>query len=43
MRTIEDAFDDGRFLSSLQSSLCSKAEFKIHIPVSRPRTCVSLN
>ncbi|KAG1765960.1 hypothetical protein EDD22DRAFT_879548 [Suillus occidentalis] len=36
MRTIEDAFDDGRFLSSLQSSLCSKAEFKIHIPADSP-------
>lgn len=36
MRTIEDAFDDGRFLSSLQSSLCSKAEFKIHIPPDSP-------
>lgn len=36
MRTIEDAFDGGRFLSSLQSSLCSKAEFKIHIPLDSP-------
>ncbi|KAG1822504.1 uncharacterized protein BJ212DRAFT_1328449 [Suillus subaureus] len=36
MRTIEDAFDGGRFLSSLQSSLCSKAEFKIHIPSDSP-------
>lgn len=36
MRTIEDTFDGGRFLFSLQSSLCSKAEFKIHIPQDSP-------
>ncbi|KAG1749199.1 hypothetical protein EDB19DRAFT_1681290 [Suillus lakei] len=36
MRTIEDAFNGGRFLSSLQSSLCSKAESKIHIPPDSP-------
>ncbi|KAG2065595.1 hypothetical protein BDR04DRAFT_1108247 [Suillus decipiens] len=36
MRTIEDAFDGGMFLSSLESSLCSKAEFKIHIPLDSP-------
>jgi len=34
MRTINDAFDAGTFLSSLQSSLCSQGEFDIHIPVS---------
>ena len=34
MRTIEDAFDTGRFLSSLHTSLCSQGEFNIHIPVS---------
>ncbi|KAG1733052.1 uncharacterized protein EDB91DRAFT_1150240 [Suillus paluster] len=32
MHTIEDTFNGGRFLSSLQSSLCSKPEFAIHIP-----------
>ncbi|KAG2094300.1 hypothetical protein BD769DRAFT_1704150 [Suillus cothurnatus] len=36
MRTIEDAFDGGRFLSSLQSSLSSNAKFKIHIPLDSP-------
>lgn len=36
MRTVEDAFDGGRFLSPLQSSLCSKAEFEIHILLDSP-------
>ncbi|OJA18468.1 hypothetical protein AZE42_04976 [Rhizopogon vesiculosus] len=36
MRTIEDAFDGGRFLSSLQSSLGSQGEFDIHIPPGSP-------
>ncbi|KAJ8583880.1 hypothetical protein M405DRAFT_747952 [Rhizopogon salebrosus TDB-379] len=36
LRTIEDAFDGGKFLSSLRTSLCSQGEFDIHIPPGSP-------